>query len=408
MNDERSAPVHRSSFIVHRSVAPVHRSILIVALFFALRVPLFVVRQPFFDELFTRWIGAKSFGGILGALHYDSGPPLYYFIVHLIGNPPIPVLRGMSLLFAAIALIALLVRGQTVAAALLAVFPPAVLFSVDARAYALCAMFVTIGILLLDERPYAAALAFVAAAYSHYYGALFFPLFLTRGRLRAAPALLLFAPGAWLALHQPRGSMAWIGPFPQYPDILLARPPVWLLIVAGLLVIAAAYRLNRYAAMTLVPLAIALALRIYFPLRFEAVIAAPLVLWLAVSARRILIAPLIAAGILICAFGIVDHAQRPLDDYRAAAEFVRAAPSPVIASGYLYLETVMLRPATAFPAEQALHPGWRVAAKSGSELPPGPFIWIGERLAPELPLIQRSRRITPLYVNGHAAVVRVN
>jgi len=400
MNDEHSGPVHRSSFIVHR--------FLIVALFFALRVPLLLVRQPFFDELFTRWIGAKPFAEILGALHYDSGPPFYYFIVHLIGDPSIPVLRGVSLLFATIALVALLVRNQIVAAALLAVFPPAVLFSVDARAYALCGMFVTIGVLLIDERPFAAALSLVAAAYSHYYGVLFFPLFFTKGRLKAALTLLLFAPGAWLALHQPRGSMAWIGPFPQYPDILFARPPLWLLIVAGLLVVAAAYRLNRYTAMTLIPLAIALVLRIYFPLRFEAVIAAPLVLWLALSARKTLIPPLIAVGILISVFGIVDHAHRPLDDYRAAAEYVRTAPAPVIASGYLYLETTMLRPATAFPAEQALHPGWRVAAKSGSELPPSPFIWIGERLAPELTLIQRTRRVTPLYVNEHAAVVRVN
>jgi len=381
---------------------------LIVALFFALRVPLLFVRQPFFDELFTRWISAKPFAGILDALHFDSGPPLYYFVVHLIGDPPIGALRVMSLLFATIALIALLVRKQIVAAALLAVFPPAVLFSVDARAYALCAMFVTIGILLLEDRPYVAALAFVAAAYSHYYGALFFPLFLTKSRMKPALTLFLFAPGVWLALHQPRGSMAWIGPFPQYPDILFARPPVWLLIVAVLLVIAAAYRLNRYAAMTLIPLAIALALRIYFPLRFEAVIATPLVMWLALSARRIVIAPLIAVGVFICAFAIFDHAHRPVDDYRAAAEYVRSVPGPVIASGYMYLETVMLRPATPFPAEQALHPGWRVAAKSGSELPPEPFIWIGERLAPELTLIRQSRRIAPLYVNEHAAVVRVN
>ena len=31
-----------------------------------------------------------------------------------------------------------------------------------------------------------------------------------------------------------------------------------------------------------------------------------------------------------------------------------------------------------------------------------------ERLAPELALIQRSRRITPIYVNEHAAIVKVN
>src|SRR5207247_1930595 len=83
-------------------------------------------------------------------------------------------------------------------------------------------------------------------------------------------------------------------------------------------------------------------------------------------------------------------------------------PGPVVASGYLYLETVTLRPATAFPAEQALHPGWRATATSGSDLPSGTFIWVGELRAPELAIIEASRRVTPLYVNKSAAIVRVN
>jgi hypothetical protein len=380
----------------------------IVALFFAPRIVLLYVRQPFFDELFTRWISAKPFGGILQALHYDSGPPLYYFLMHLLGNPPILVVRGLSLLFATIALVALLVKRQFSAAALLAVFPPAVLFAVDARAYALCAMFVTLGILALDsEKPYAAAIAFVAAAYSHYYGALFIILLARRWRALAL-AIVLFAPGAWLALHQPRGSMAWVGSFPQYPEALFARPPLWLIAVAVLLVVAAAVRVNRYTVMTLVPLALALALRVYFPLRFESVIAPPLVLWLAASARKILIPLLIAVWLTICAVGIFDHFQRPIDDYRDAALHLGDVREPVVASGYLYLETIMVHPASAFPAEQALHPGWRATATTGSELPPGTFIWIGERYAPELALIQRSRSITPLYVNGRALIVKVN
>jgi len=67
----------------------------------------------------------------------------------------------------------------------------------------------------------------------------------------------------------------------------------------------------------------------------------------------------------------------------------------------------MIRPATAFPAEQALHPGWRASATSGSELPAGTFIWIGERAAPELSIIRRSRRVEPLYVNARAMIARV-
>ncbi len=403
----------------------------ILVLFFAPRIALLYARQPFFDELFTRWIAAKSFGGILAALHHDSGPPLYYFLIHLLGDPPLLVARAISLLFAAGALVALLIARRFAAAALLAVFPPAVLFAVDARAYALCAMFVTLGVLALDaRRPYAAALAFVAAAYAHYYGALFMPLLLLQcvgpapspagRRVSAADcggafllALLLFAPGAFLAIHQPRASMAWVGAFPSYPDALFARPPLWLSIVAAVLLIAAAVRVNRFAIMTVVPLALAFALRIYFPLRFESILAAPLVLWLAVSARRWMVPLLLAASLAICAVGIRDHLQRPLDDYRAAAlrlPQVAAPGEPIVASGYLYLQsiTVLGDRVRAFPAEQALHPGWRATAPPGSEPPPGAFLWIGERAAPELSILRRHRTTTSLYVNARAEIVKVN
>jgi hypothetical protein len=412
---------HRSSFIIHRWV-------LIVLLFLAPRVALLFVRQPFFDELFTRWISGQSFAGILHALHHDSGPPLYYFIIHAIGDPPLLVIRAISLCFATIALIALLVARRWTAAALLAVFPPAVLFAVDARAYALCAMFVTLGVLALDaERPYGAALAFVAAAYSHYYGALFFPLvFLCRdrlqpvhGRLKPAATLLLFAPGLWLALHQPRASMAWVGGFPQYPDVLFARPPLILAILAAIVFIVAAAHLNRFAAMTLVPLAAALALGIYFPLRFESIIAAPLALWLATSlerwsppVRRVVLTTILVIGIAVCMMGIVDHRLRPVDDYHAAARYLASIAKPgdsVIATGYLYLEAIdqLGGRVAAFPTEQAQHPGWRAVAAPGSKPPDGTFLWIGERAAPELSLIRHTRRIQLLYANDRAMVARV-
>jgi len=104
----------------------------ILALFFALRVSLARYRQPFFDELFTRWISAKSFGGIVSALRYDSGPPLYYFLVHLFGAG-----RLISLVASLIAIVLLLRKQHFFAAAFVAVFPPSVLFAIDARAYAL-------------------------------------------------------------------------------------------------------------------------------------------------------------------------------------------------------------------------------------------------------------------------------
>src|SRR5436305_14048711 len=76
-------------------------SYLIVLLFAAASIPLLIVRAPFFDELFTRWISAKPFTGILAALRLDSGPPLYYFVVRLIGDPSVTAIRIVSRLFSA-------------------------------------------------------------------------------------------------------------------------------------------------------------------------------------------------------------------------------------------------------------------------------------------------------------------
>src|SRR5438094_866007 len=76
----------RSPFILHRS------SFIVLLLFLAARVPLLFLRQPFYDELFTQWISAKSFAGILDALRFDSGPPLYYWLLVLL----LPYARALA------------------------------------------------------------------------------------------------------------------------------------------------------------------------------------------------------------------------------------------------------------------------------------------------------------------------
>jgi len=378
----------------------------VVFLFLAARVPLLFLRQPFFDELFTRWISAKSFAGIVHALRYDSGPPLYYWFVHLIGDPPLLVLRALSLLFASVAL-AVVMKMRIEAGALLAVFAPAVLLSVDARAYALCAMLIALALYAMErERWWTAAALLVLAAYSHYYGVLFFPLLLRRWRTFPV-AVVLFIPGLWLAWNQPGSALDWLS-MGEWPEALFVRPPMLLAIAIALLMIAAALRFNRFAVATLLPVALAVVCMVYVPVRFDAVIAVPLVLWLA-PAKRVVLIPLGFALAVWTAVGIIEHAQRPVDDYRAAAEFVAHQPGPVVASGYLYLETVSLRPATAYPPHQAEHPGWRILRyPMGREIPPGAFLWIGERGAPELEVIRRHRRIEPLYENPTALVVKVH
>jgi hypothetical protein len=406
--------------------------VLIFLLFAAARIPLLIVRAPFFDELFTRWISAKPFADILAALKWDSGPPLYYFVVRLLGDPSVTMTRILSLLCAAISLILILRSKNAIAALLLAVFPPAILFAADARAYAMCAMFVTIAVLAIDDdRPFVAALALVAAAYSHYYAVLLFPLLLlksrsaggspagppaARRRLYAlAAAIILYIPGFLLALHQPSEARAWMNA--TWPDALFIAPPIAIAII-GAIAFALSIRINRYALMVIIPLLLAIATRVYVPMRFEAVIATPLVLWLSESLKqnRFRVA-LTAALVAVCAvwttLGIVDHAIRPPDAYRSAAMWVAnniPANEPVLASGYCYLETIMNGHArvSAFPPEQAIHPGWRALPRAGVHSPPGAFFWTGERRAPELRVFQRDRRIIePLFINDRAMVALV-
>lgn len=420
----------------------------IAASFVLLRTGFLLLREPFFDELFTAWLVPRPLSAIVEALKLDSGPPLYYFVVHLLGITAVPGARAVSLLCAVLTLVALAFWkrdrvSRLTAGALLTVFPAAVLFAADARAYALCALFVTVAILLVDsDHPLPAALALTLAAYSHYYGALFIPLLLMppaededAGPVWPRPswlvrlgatglAAVLFAPGLWLAFRQPREATSWMPAVPRWPEALLVKPPEALAIASVLLLVAAAVFVNRYTAMAAVPVALVVVLAvagrpIYLPLRFEAVLAVPLILGIAASLerwdpwpRRGLLLGLLGALTAVTYLGLVEHSRRPTDPYRAAAKFVaKSIPRSqrVIATGYLYLETVMNgRPdAEAFPEAQADHPGWRARLTEIFLFPKPPFVWIGERGSPEGNALARQFQMQKLYENDRAIVARV-
>jgi hypothetical protein len=402
-------------------------------LFLAVRIVLLYARDPFYDELFTLWMARQPVGSILSNLVHDSGPPLYYYLARL---ESVIALRWLSLTFATTQFLLVAWR-STVAGVLLAVFPPAVLFAVDARSYALCALFVTVGILAWDrDRPWLAALALVLAAYTHYYGVLFFPLLAFRksSRLALPLAILLFIPGFLLANRQPAEAFAWVreplwkvltgfSTAAPYPEALFAPAPAGLTVAALLLFLAAISRSWRYAAAALVPFvgAIGFALigrPVYFPMRFESVLATPLVLWAAAGLERwgrrprfAILAGLFATGVLALVHGILDHQGRRSDPYREAAEVLRRSISPdepVYATGYLYLETAVAlgRPVEALPRAQAVHPGWR-ATERIEDLPPDAFVWIVERGSSELAQVASRRRLSPLFMNERAAIFRV-
>jgi hypothetical protein len=374
----------------------------------------------------------------------DSGPPLYYFLARI---PEVLALRVMSLLIATITLALILTRkslgdARYVGALLLAVYPPAALFAVDARAYSLCGLFVALGAIAVHERrPAASAISFLLAAYTHWYGALFLPLVLLAGRRRKtmtalAIAAVAFLPGLYLASRQPLQATAWLAGQSSFAALgtfmfaghsagsLFTGPPLIVLAVSTIALIVAGARKWAFLPMVVVPVlfAIAFALAgrtVYFPMRFESVLAVPLVLWLATSLaswaprhRIALCAVLCGCGAVAIAMGVIDHARRPRDSYREAATVLRQGAKPnerIIASGFLYLEaTEQLGVARvqAFPAEQGSHPGWRVMQPPNEPLPHGEFIWIGERAAPELSAL-RQRRVSVLFKNDRALILRV-
>jgi hypothetical protein len=474
-----------------RGSPPLVSIAVISILFLATRLAFLYTRPLFYDELFTRWLTARSPHGILDALRLDSGPPLFYLIAHLFSavDP-----RWLSLVAATIGLSVVLGSGldgrlRVRAALLLAVYPPAVFAAADGRAYALCSMFVAIGCLSLEswieaahppeeeqeeepgERPGSrlrlllTVAAFVLAGYTHYYGVLFFPLpfvlaLLARNRRRIAEGFiasaacgLLFAPGFLRMMAQPRGSMQWnmernpLGAFTHlpfaapYPPALIPTPSFFL-ILAALVVFAFSVmktfrspRATRFAVMTLVPAAIVSVAviagsRIYFPVRFEAVVAVPLLLWLATAVqmhsrmtRRLLVASMILIGLTICFRSAVHYNDDQADPYRSAALAAKEhlpPDTPIVASGYLYLEVVSARtpawnpPVQAFPRDQAAHPGWRAQAsleelrsERDALLAKTPsVVWIGESTAPELRVLAEACEGHVMYTNAYVAIVK--
>ena len=379
----------------------------VALLFLAVRIVFLYVREPFYDELYTQWMAGEPFAKIVPHLLHDSGPPLYYFLARL---SSIVALRWMSLVFAAIAF-ALVLRRSTIAAALLAVYAPAALYATEARAYALCAMFVAVGVLLLDDdRPFAAAVALVLAAYSHYYGVLFFPLLLIRNWRAFAVSVALFIPGFALALRQPREAMAWN-----------IQRSYWLLAVSVAIVVLLA-KTWRFAAAVLIPtVLVVVGHNIYFPERFESVLAVPLALWAAASLerwtpamRRALVALLMIAGVAVIASRLIDERQRPPDPRLRAAAFAANAPD-VVAAGYCYLPArAQLGPRVrAFPPQQAEHPGWyarpsmEAALAAARSLPANGFAFVGDAFTPELAAVRQVRRVQLRYHDGPAVVLWV-
>ena len=206
------------------------------------RVYSLVVRPLWADEIFTLTVARKSASGILAALRVDSGPPLHYCLAHVLLAPfqapgfPDALVRVLSLAASLLHLPLLFAVARRLgrpdmglpAAALYAVFPLAVAYAAEGRAYALASLLALLAFeraLALRERPrlgIALGLTLAAAgAFLTHYLAVFPVAALAILALDARPAarraLVLSGlaaaalAAAWvpIALEQPRASMVW-------------------------------------------------------------------------------------------------------------------------------------------------------------------------------------------------------
>lgn len=213
-----------------------------IALGAAARCYLLVERPLWADEIFTLNVAQRDFAGIVEALRVDSGPPLHYVLARLALLPfahpgPFDVLVRVPSVVASLLHLPLLVLvarrlgrpgAGLPAAALYALFPLAVTYAAEGRAYAVASLLVLAAFeraLALREAPTAGraaglALAAGAALLCHYLTV--FPLVgllallpsvdapaRTRILLGLAGGAILFLPWLPVALGQPHASMAW-------------------------------------------------------------------------------------------------------------------------------------------------------------------------------------------------------
>ncbi len=207
------------------------------------RVFSLVVRPLWADEIFTLTVARKSASEILAALRVDSGPPFHYVFAHVLLAPfgPAPgladvLVRVLSLAASLLHLPLLFVVARRLgrpeiglpAAALYSVFPLAVAYAAEGRAYALASLLALLAFeraLALRERPrpliaLGLTLAAAGAVLTHYLAV--FPvaalaILVLDARPAARHALVLSGLAAaalaatWvpIALAQPHASMAW-------------------------------------------------------------------------------------------------------------------------------------------------------------------------------------------------------
>jgi hypothetical protein len=189
------------------------------------------LKPPWHDELFSRLLSAQPLPDILGLLRNDSGPPLYYFILHLWGKlmgggvPALRLFSALSILVAGVFFVRIMRRISAAlpVPALLALFylfPLNLYYAVEARAYAplMLLTWIFLDLLFSSRRIWALTLVFALMLYTHNLALLYIPLLLLlpfvfrEVKLFLVPLLsgLAYLPFLPILLAQPKESILWM------------------------------------------------------------------------------------------------------------------------------------------------------------------------------------------------------
>jgi hypothetical protein len=411
------------------------------AIFVVLRVALIEKRPPDIDEIFTVWLVRKPAAAMMATLVRDTGPPLYYFVLHALGITSLVAARSFSVICAAAACLLAIVTARSVQARgaiafVMAADVHSVFFGAEARTYALCGAGVAAMTLALDrwivdgQRRWLgiAMAAVLITSYGHYYGVLFFPvpfvvaLVARRDRLRDAfvasvAPLLLFMPGFVLLSRQPPEGVAWMRIADPLQRVVMvaasfgriapdARHPFsnallgFVVTIVGVaLLIVSLWRTRNVAGARLflvilmVPIVGAIALAAagftaYFPVRFESLLVAPAALWIVTAAGPRWSAAAFAIG-LVASIDLLRTPLPPPAPQHAIAVVIatHTAPTiPIAASRLVFLELTALRPSIAFPRVYGVAP---FASATDADVArdlaslPLPCVWGGASGSPE-------------------------
>jgi mannosyltransferase len=200
----------------------------------AARLWLLVARPLWHDEVFTVWASRLSPGGLLRALSFDSGPPLFY----LLEKPFVAAAEGLGLSDSVARLLPFLAVFLLFAGArslprggprrrfllLAASSPFLLLYAAEARAYAVVALFGFALFLLCNNgtpgprRTALIALTTALLLWTHYLAiflvaSLLVVAFIQRRRMSAlgiGAGILLFLPWVPVLLAQPDAATSWI------------------------------------------------------------------------------------------------------------------------------------------------------------------------------------------------------